>query len=141
MTEKARQRLEALSPILSETELECSIRETTEAREILEHMGTPPLVSMKDLRAMIRMAVSGSFLMPEQLEYLRTVLAAVRRLKRFLDTCKMWNYSAAFYGDELNHCMFWKKRLRKRSGETGWMSAPARFWKISAGSWSGWIRK
>ena len=42
LTEKARQRLEALSPILSETELECSIRETTEAREILEHMGRLP---------------------------------------------------------------------------------------------------
>lgn len=114
LTEKAQQRLEALSPILSETELECSIRETTEAREILEHMGTPPLVSMKDLRAMIRMAVSGSFLMPEQLEYLRTVLAAVRRLKRFLDTCKMWNYSAAFYGDELNPLHVLEEEIEKK---------------------------
>lgn len=102
LTEKAKERLGQLEPILSENELMHRKAETTQARKILEQMGNPPLVSMKDMEGFLHMAQSGGFLMPEQLDYVRTVLVAVKRLKQFLEKCKMWDFGVAYYADELD---------------------------------------
>lgn len=102
LTERAKERLEHLEPMVSENELIHRKAETTQARKILEQMGTPPLVSMKDMETFLRMTENGGFLLPEQLDYMKTVLVAVRRLKQFLEKCKMWEFGVAYYADELD---------------------------------------
>lgn len=53
LTEKAKERLGQLEPILSENELMHRKAETTQARKILEQMGNPPLVSMKNMEGFL----------------------------------------------------------------------------------------
>lgn len=54
LTENAKMRLEELEPLMSENELMHRKMETTQARKILEQMGNPPLVSMKDMETYLR---------------------------------------------------------------------------------------
>lgn len=103
-TEKARERIAALTAYLSESELEHSLKETTEARKILDLAGTPPLTSLDDMEKILITADQGGFLLPEQLEYVGSNLAAVRRLKDFLSRLKYLEMGLPYYEIDLN-CM------------------------------------
>ena len=96
-TDQARIKLGRLEPYLSEDELRHSMKETTEARRILDHMGTPPLSGMEDMDKILITAGQGGCLTPEQLEYTGISLTAVRRLKDFLCRCKSLETGLAFY--------------------------------------------
>ncbi len=50
LTEIAKKRIRNLQIYLSEDELKARMNETTEAKRVLEEVGTPALVSMKDIR-------------------------------------------------------------------------------------------
>lgn len=100
-TEGAKERLTALEPILSESELERSLRETTEARTILDAAGQPPLTSLSDMEKILTIADQGSFLLPEQLEYVERNLAAIKRLKDFLSRLKYMEIGLAYYEVDL----------------------------------------
>ena len=50
LTEKAKQEIEIMQPLLSESELLAKQRETTEAKLLLEKEGNPPLISLNDMR-------------------------------------------------------------------------------------------
>lgn len=114
LTENAKMRLGELEPLMSENELMHRKMETTQARNILEQMGNPPLVSMKDMENYLRMADNGGFLLPEQLDYMRTVLVAIKRLKQFLEKCKMWGYGIAYYADELDPLLSLQEEIQNK---------------------------
>lgn len=103
-TDHAKKIFSELTPFLSESDLDHSLKETTEARIILEEAGTPPLTSLTDMEKIMITAGQGGFLMPEQLEYVGSNLAAVKRLKDFLCRLKTMNIGLPFYEAELN-CM------------------------------------
>ena len=50
MTEKARERLEALKPYLDQTRAEAAVRETTEGRRVLDAFGNPPFSKTEGIR-------------------------------------------------------------------------------------------
>ena len=101
-TGQARERLKGLEPYLSENELRHSMKETTEARRILDNVGTPPLSGMEDMDKILITAGQGGCLTPEQLEYAGISLTAVRRLKDFLCRCKSLETGLAFYETDLD---------------------------------------
>lgn len=103
-TDSAKKRFEVLEPILSESELDHSQKETTEARIILDEAGMPPLTSLTDMERILITADQGGFLLPEQLEYVGSNLAAVKRLKEYLCRLKTLNIGLPYYEAELN-CM------------------------------------
>lgn len=103
-TDSAKKRLRELVPYLSETELLHGLKETTEARKMLDQAGQPPLTSLTDMEKILISACQGGFLLPEQLEYVGSTLAAVRRLKDYLTRLKYLELGLAFYEADLN-CM------------------------------------
>lgn len=100
-TEKAGERILEMQPILSETDLRKQLRDTTQARAMLELSGTPPIPAMEHVEEYLQKAVQGNMLIPEQLEEMGMFLIAVRRLKSYLQRGEEGRISLAFYNRNL----------------------------------------
>ena len=88
MTEKARERLEALKPFLDQTRAEAAVRETTEGRRVLDAFGNPPFSETEGIRKTIQEAQAGILLNPDQLEEIRQFAVMSIRLVRYLQRCR-----------------------------------------------------
>ena len=77
LTENAKKRIRNLQIYLSEDELKARMNETTEAKRVLEEVGTPALVSMKDIDRILEIASKGGMLTAEELEYIATTLKSI----------------------------------------------------------------
>lgn len=101
-TDGAKERIRNLTPELKEAEVRKNLRDTTQARMILDRMGQPPAVAMNGLLAIFKTVTQESFLMPEELEFIGTMLTGVKRYKDFLNRCKYLELSLAYYEENLN---------------------------------------
>ena len=101
LTARAKEQIRSLHPFLSESKLRKNMRETTQAREMVELLGLPPLPAMEHIEAFIEKAVIGELLLPEQLEEIGLFLNAVRRLKLYLKKGEEQRIRIAFYNDNL----------------------------------------
>lgn len=86
-TERARERFNALEPFLDQARAEAAIEETSEARKVLDSLGTPPGGDTDGMREMAAEAQLGSLLSPEQLEKVRQFAVLCSRLTRYLNKC------------------------------------------------------
>ncbi len=102
LTEWAKEKIKDTVPSMSENELIARQRETSEARELLEKSGNPPLVSLSGIRECIQTAAKGDCLSISQLEDMEKSLVAVMRLKKYLSRCKQWEISLAYYDENLD---------------------------------------
>lgn len=102
VSEEAKNKLSNLSPILNESELKAKLSETTEARQILDCLGTPPLPSMKDINTLLDLAEKGAMLIPEQLSHINMFINACKRMKNYLKRAESLNLSLASYGASIN---------------------------------------
>lgn len=100
-TMQAKEMASNLRPYTSELELRKNLRDTTQARQLLEEAGTPPIPIMEHVEGDIGKAVKGELLSPERIEQIGTFLAAVKRLKTYLEIGKEKNINLAFYSDNL----------------------------------------
>lgn len=100
-TEKAKLEIKNLAPYLSEMEVRKKLRETTEARIMIEKCGNPPATALQGIEGMIELAGKGGCLTPEQLEIVASTLTAVRRLKDYLNRCKIYEIGLAYYEENL----------------------------------------
>lgn len=101
-TRQAKEQIEQLKPFLSEREVKAKLKETSEARLMLDKMGSPPLVSLNGIEEYSELAEKGGCLIPEQLEEVAVTLTAVSRLKDFLIRCKQLEISLPYYEENLN---------------------------------------
>lgn len=101
MTDDAKRKIGDMYIYLSEAELRKALRDTSDARKLIETLGAPPLQNVAEIREILTAAEKGSCLTPHQLEQTGTVLAAVRRLKAYLDRGKMYGSSLAYYEENL----------------------------------------
>jgi dsDNA-specific endonuclease/ATPase MutS2 len=101
-TETAKEQIRNLTPTHMESEVKKDLRDTTEARIILDHMGPPPAVGMKDLTVIISTTKQGGCLLAEELEETSVMLTGVKRLKDFLIRCKYLELSLPYYELELD---------------------------------------
>lgn len=104
LTDAAKAKIRNAAPCLSETELAQWQKQTTEARQMIEKCGTPPLASFSGITAILEIAEKEGCLSAEQLEAVGSTLAAVRRLKDYLNRCKMYDFSLAYYEENLDSC-------------------------------------
>lgn len=102
LTDGAKQKIRDLKPYLSETQILSRLKETSEAREILDHVGTPPLTAMEDIEQLLITAKQGGMLTPSQLDYIGSILTGIKRLKDFLERSKSLEVGLAYYSDELD---------------------------------------
>ncbi len=97
----AKTRIQKLEPFLSESEVHRHLNETSEAREIIEHYGTPPLSPMSDLEKSLSMIGKGTILMPEELTNIAQFITSCRRLKSYLHKAEALSTSVATYGNSI----------------------------------------
>lgn len=101
LSENVKCKIRKLEPFLSESEVSRHLNETTEAKLIMEHYGTPPLSSMNELEKSLVLLGKGTFLMPEQLQNIVQFLASCRRLKAYLKKAEGTFTSVASYGNAI----------------------------------------
>ncbi len=78
------------------------LKETTQAKKIIEGWGNPPLVSLEGIRQWVTLAQKGDCLTPFQLEEIEISLVAVMRLKAYLNKCKQQEIPLAYYDENLD---------------------------------------
>lgn len=102
VSDRAKNKLLELKPYLNERDVKAKITDTTEAREILEHIGTPPLAAMKETEMLLELTEKGAMLLPEQLTGIGLFITACRRMKSFLKRAEALGVGIAGYGGSIN---------------------------------------
>ncbi len=102
LTDWAKKEIHAITPYLAEGELLARLKETTQAKKIIEGWGNPPLVSLEGIRQWVTLAQKGDCLTPFQLEEIEISLVAVMRLKAYLNKCKQQEIPLAYYDENLD---------------------------------------
>lgn len=102
LTDYAKKEIAETVPLLDEGKLLARQRETTEAKLMLEGMGTPPLTALEGIRELMMAAEHGDCLTAEQLEQAEGALTAVKRLKDYLNRCKQLELSLPWYEENLD---------------------------------------
>lgn len=98
---KVKQKILDLRPILNQREVNAKIKETTEARKVLDSMGLPPMPSMKDIDEYLDLAKKGAMLLPEQLTAIGSFIASCKRMKNYLRKAESLQVDIASYGGSL----------------------------------------
>lgn len=101
-TSGAKECFSKMEMMLSESDILTQLRETTEAKAILEKGGFPPITEVEDVSSFIQLAKQGGCLTAEQLEKTSAVLCGVRRLKEYLTKMRSLQIGLAFYDENLN---------------------------------------
>jgi DNA mismatch repair protein MutS2 len=101
LSEKVKEKIRKLEPFLSENEVSRHLNETTEAKLIIEHYGTPPLSVMNDLDKALGLIGKGALLMPDQLSNIAQFLTACRRVNIYLKKAESSFPSVASYGNSI----------------------------------------
>ena len=102
VTEEARERIRKISVFLSESELRKHLRDTTDSRNFIEKLGTPPLQNITEIKEIMDAAKKGDCLTPYQLERVEKILVSVKRLKDYLERGKDYGNSLAYYEENLD---------------------------------------
>jgi len=102
VTEFAHEEIDEATYILSETELRKALKDTTDAKELIEKLGTPPLQNVAEIKEVMQAAGKDECLTPYQLERVGMILSAVRRLKDYLEHGKAFQNSLAYYEENLD---------------------------------------
>jgi len=101
-TECAKALFENMTPYLEESEVLARLRETTEAKQMIEEYGNPPIATMSEIKNMMKSAEKGECLSAQQLEQVALMLTAVKRLKDYLNRCKLLTLSLPYYEENLD---------------------------------------
>lgn len=102
VTDYAKKKIKGVSFYLAESELRKQLRDTTDSRNLLEKLGTPPLQNVEEIKTILMAAEKGDCLTSYQLERVENVLVAVRRLKEYLKRGKIYENSLSFYEENLD---------------------------------------
>ena len=102
VTEHAHEKIDGASFILAELELKSALKDTTDSRELIEKLGTPPLQNVTEIKEVMEAARKDECLTPYQLERVGMILSAVRRLKDYLERGKAFQNSLAYYEENLD---------------------------------------
>ncbi len=97
-TKGAKERLRTLRPALNEKECRSRLRQTTEARKLIDVLGSPPTSSMETLDKVLPLIKAGAMLGPEQFLGIAQFLASCRRMKAYLKRGEYLQSELAFYG-------------------------------------------
>ena len=104
VTGHAREIIQNIEFYLSESDLRRHLKDTTDSRDLIEKLGTPPLPDVKDIKEIVAAARKGECLSPYQLERTEKVLVAVKRLKDYLGRGKIYGNHLSFYDENLEAC-------------------------------------
>ena len=102
VTGKAKEQIEERWIILDEGILKKEIKDTTDARELIEKLGNPPLQDVSEILEILAIAGKGDCLTPYQLERVQVILTVLERLSSYLKRGHQYLKSLSFYDESLN---------------------------------------
>lgn len=102
ITDWAKERIKEETLCFSESELKKKLKDTTDARFLIEKLGMPPLQNMSEIKEALMIAEKGECLTPYQLERIEKALIVIRRLKDYLARGRMYQNSLAYYDENLD---------------------------------------
>lgn len=102
LTDWAKQEIEKTEPCLSELELKARLKDTTEARVLLEKCGNPPLTALEGMEECIMIAQKGGCLTATQLEKIGMTLVSFRRVKAYLERGKAYQIGLPYYAENID---------------------------------------
>ena len=119
LSKEAKEKIREASIFLSENELRKQLRDTTDARNLIEKAGTPPLQNVSEAKDILLSAAKEECLTPYQLERVEKVLVAVMRLKDYLSRGKSYGNLLGYYEENLDALENIREEIRKqiRGGE------------------------
>ncbi|MBO5145471.1 MAG: DNA mismatch repair protein MutS [Lachnospiraceae bacterium] len=102
LTKWAKQEIADVQPCMNEARLQAMLKDTAEAKAMLEKCGNPPLSAMEGILELIATAQKGGCLSGAELEQIKMTLVSVRRMKDYLERGKAYQLSLAYYEENLN---------------------------------------
>ena len=102
ITDYAKEKIKEIPLCFSEGELNRELKDTTEAKELIEKLGTPPLQNITEIKDVLMIVEKGDCLTPFQLERVEKVLVVIRRLKDYLSRGRVYENSLAYYDENLD---------------------------------------
>lgn len=102
VTTVAKEKILDRQVILDESELRRELRDTTDARELIEKLGNPPLQDVSEITQILMIAQKGDCLTPYQLERVQVILTVFERLSSYLKRGHQYQNSLSFYDESLN---------------------------------------
>ncbi len=98
LSQNAKDKILDLKPFLSERECKKHMKDTSEAKKIIDYIGTPPLATMTELDKILVLAEKGSMLLPEQLSSVARFIHSCKKMINFLKKAEPLQVSLAYYG-------------------------------------------
>ncbi|SKA64075.1 MutS domain V [Eubacterium uniforme] len=102
ITDYAKECIQNTEICLDEVELRNRLRDTTNSKEMIEKLGTPPFQNITEIRDIMAIGQKGDCLTPYQLERVERVLVVVERLRDYLSRGKQFYNSLAYYDENLD---------------------------------------
>jgi len=91
----------ALTPAQTIIEATRLLTQTAEARNIMEHSGSPPIASMTDMEKIIVLLSVDAMLTPDNITNVATFLTSCTRMKTYLKKAETTEAGIAFYGNAM----------------------------------------
>ena len=102
VTVTAKEQIDRKWIIFDEGTLKKEIKDTTDARELIEKLGNPPLQDVSEILEILAIAGKGDCLTPYQLERVQVILTVLERLSSYLKRGHQYLNSMSFYDESLN---------------------------------------
>ena len=102
ITDYAKEKISENVLYFSESELRKQLKDTTDAKAMIEKIGTPPLQNITEIKDILAIVEKGDCLTPYQLERVEKVLVVIKRLKDYLVRGKTYQNSLAYYDENLD---------------------------------------
>ena len=101
ITKEAKDRIKEKWIILDESTLRAELKNTSDAKEMIEKLGNPPLQDVSEILEILEIASKGECLTPYRLERVQSILSCIERLSSYLNRGKQYNNSLAYYDETL----------------------------------------
>lgn len=101
ITKEAKNRIKEKWIILDESTLRAELKNTSDAKEMIEKLGNPPLQDVSEILEILEIASKGECLTPYRLERVQSILSCIERLSSYLNRGKQYNNSLAYYDETL----------------------------------------
>ena len=101
ITKEAKDRIKEKWIVLDESTLRAELKNTSDAKEMIEKLGNPPLQDVSEILEILEIASKGECLTPYRLERVQSIRSCLERLSSYLNRGKQYNNSLAYYDETL----------------------------------------
>ncbi|MCL2840043.1 MAG: DNA mismatch repair protein MutS [Defluviitaleaceae bacterium] len=111
----AKARCQAMTPASTITDATRLLNQTTEAKNIIDHVGSPPIASMTDHEKIIGLINADALLTTDNIENVATFLSSCNRMRAYLKRAEVTGTDISLYGnamidqsalaEEINRCL------------------------------------